>query len=528
MAPAPGHLLLPTARRLLKVAINKTGSLLRAKLPTAASSSPVLEAIPITSTYGGAARQPTHPLALLKQLRAHSGIYGGSYNNGGKRFLSSASTLRSFLRSYSPVTLPSNLPQARLAFRNSTRIGAVISKTSLGHGGRPFASTLRPSLTGGTLRRTTAGGYTLGGGARSFSSSAAAGQACCVTQNVAQGFRAMVLGGKGVRFDGVDLFTGQKRFKAVGKVEDQVLKKTMMGESCAQFGQKKIKGQKGAVLRWRLSPTITAVSATSTTGLEQANKPLASNFARAVRDLITVNNELKKLACLGDLPITLDYKSTGPELVVSFPGCDQRTVESLCNELRICRGWVVEDEGWSQDKDVEMALLFPFADSKGDSLTEDVSPERKYRQAQRYFQARDDEEWDGEEVAPPPFGAAESTLSDDGHDTPGTTTPTSTITSSTFFLDHQHQTSGSITPSLPPNDMNNHECHSLDSTSQFNDDDGSTPVLLPTTTSPNPPTSQVGNSSSSSNMMMSSINNNSYDGIEGIYRFLRECDHLRR
>jgi hypothetical protein len=72
-------------------------------------------------------------------------------------------------------------------------------------------------------------------------------------------------------------------------------------------------------------------------------------------------NDLRKLASLGDLPISLPDNST---LRVRFPGCDADTVEGLCQELGIRRGFVHQDADFDFHNGTEMALLFPFASSK--------------------------------------------------------------------------------------------------------------------------------------------------------------------
>lgn len=88
---------------------------------------------------------------------------------------------------------------------------------------------------------------------------------------------------------------------------------------------------------------------------------LAVDFARALKDLAAIMNDLKRLATLGDLPLALINPTT---LRVRFPGCDAETVESLCRELNIRRGIVGQDEDFEAKHGAEMALLFPFAPSK--------------------------------------------------------------------------------------------------------------------------------------------------------------------
>jgi hypothetical protein len=93
---------------------------------------------------------------------------------------------------------------------------------------------------------------------------------------------------------------------------------------------------------------------------------LSIDFARALKDLAAIMNDLKHLSTLGDLPISLHDSTT---LRVRFPGCDADTVERLCRELNIKRGIVGQDEDFDTRNGTEMALLFPFAPSKTASET---------------------------------------------------------------------------------------------------------------------------------------------------------------
>ena len=455
MAPAPGHLLAPAARRLVKYAISKANALLRAQLPTTANTSsssstkPVLEAIPVHTKGNGT--QPTHPLAFLKQVRSQSGY-------GERRFFSTGANHPKLLRN------TTDLPKARRTFQTSTRVGAAISKSA---NPRPFASILRPNLTGGALPRR-AGGYTLGG-AKKFSSTASV--QANVVQNVSQAIRAMVLKGERARYDGIDPVTGHPIYRRVHAVENQVSAQVRKSAMFAQQQQQQQQQQKGTTLRFKLAPTVTAISATYATGLGDVAKPLERDLARGVQELIAVNREVKKLADgLGDLPMTLEYRPTGPSLEVRFPGCDGQTVENLCDELGICRGVVVEDPGWSEDKDAEMALLFPFA-PVGESRPPSP-PRHQHNEKKRPLLPRPRKE--------------SSVISEDGF----LPTPSGTTT----FLFENDEPYHSLSHSLSPSDID------LDDLSD--DDDGDT--------------------------VPAGSSQGSFDGIEGIYRFLRECDDLRR
>lgn len=225
----------------------------------------------------------------------------------------------------------------------------------------PFNSALRPNLTGGTLSRT-AGGYSVGagriGGARYFSHGPAA--PAQVIQNVSVAMRGFWLSGQRARFDGVDPRTGEKRFKIVTPLQDRTQRR--MAEVT--------RNTPGSYIDFQLSPTITAIGNLKNESLktEGLMELLSIDFARALKDLAAVLNDLKRLGTLGDLPVSLEDKST---LRVRFPGCDADQVERLCDEVGVERGQIHQDEDFDEKNGAELALLFPFAPSVA------PSPERK-------------------------------------------------------------------------------------------------------------------------------------------------------
>lgn len=269
----------------------------------------------------------------------------------------------------------------------STRIASNISRLTTRS---PFASTLRPNLTGGTLGRT-AGGYTIGagrvGGARYFSHGPAA--PAQVIQNVSQGVRAFFLSGQKVRFDGIDPRTGEKRYKAVSVLQDQADRQMMAFPRNAP----------GSYIDFQLSPTITAFGALSglnkkstsvTLSSEGLMDLLSADFARALKDLAAIVNDLKRLATLGDLPIHLHDRST---IRVRFPGCDAETVERLCDEVGVQRGRVTQDEDFELRTGADLALLFPFAPSIAPTSETEYYFEE---QAPKYqLQSREKVDWQG-------------------------------------------------------------------------------------------------------------------------------------
>lgn len=348
MAPSSGHLLVPKVLRIVKFAIDKTSSIIRAKLPQSRiANNASLQPIRIY-----AQNQPVHPLAYLRQSRSQNS--NRWFSTTAHQFTTSAAKARTGFK-YDRSTFP------------ISKVSKAISQ----RGSAPFASTLRPNLTGGALPRCV-GGYSLGGagkGARHFSHTT--GVHAQVVHNVSAGIRAFFVGGGKARFDGVNPVTGEKRFRSVSQTEDAVY---------SQWESPMSSSMKGTNLEFKFSPTITALcpsfssekSNLDVTSLSDIDllSTLTSDFARAIQDLSLILTDLRALSALGDLPISLIHTAAGPILSVRFPGCDADLVSRLCDEVGVRRGVVVEDEGWhtalvgqagQAEKDVEMALLFPFA-----------------------------------------------------------------------------------------------------------------------------------------------------------------------
>ncbi|KAL4905836.1 hypothetical protein BDW74DRAFT_167516 [Aspergillus multicolor] len=256
--------------------------------------------------------------------------------------------------------------QGDKASYRSPRIAGNVSRLT---NRAPFASALRPNLTGGTLGRT-AGGYAVGagriGGARYFSHAPAA--PAQVINNVSVGVRAFFLSGQKARFDGIDPVTRNKKFKAVTVLQDEAERKMAAIPRAAP----------GSFIDFKISPTITAFGlqkkfAPTGAEAETLNSEglldfLSADFARALKDLAAILNDLKCLATLGDLPILLEDRST---IRVRFPGCDAETVERLCDEVGVQRGKVSQDADFDVRTGAELALLFPFAPSVAPSSDTD-------------------------------------------------------------------------------------------------------------------------------------------------------------
>jgi hypothetical protein len=341
----------PAALRVLGRAIARNTKLIRAKVSSAARSA---NAELQTVAVRGTGRQPVHPTAFLRQSKRTKG-WTSAYANLDD-------TLR---RYFSNTTL-------RQATRTTDRSQLPVSRTSRAvnklNGRTPFASTLRPNLTGGALPRT-AGGYSIPGtglgGARYFSHTPAA--PAQVVQQVSQAMRAFWTSGQRARYDGISAM-GTPRYRAVSEKEDKFTRKM----------EKVPRNAPGSYIDFNLSPTITALSplAAAFPFVSQGFKDesdilrtpslnedglldiLSVDFARALKDLAGVMSDLKRLANLGDLPVLLDK---GSVIRVRFPGVDANALERLCDDVGVQRGIVRQDENFDASVGAPVALRFPFA-----------------------------------------------------------------------------------------------------------------------------------------------------------------------
>ena len=339
-----------------------------------------------------------------------------------------------------------------------------------------------------------------------------------VVQNVSQGMRAFCLGGKKVRYDGTDPRTGEKRFKAVSQMQHEACKKM---RSMTKFQRQ----GKGTTLEFNLSPNVTALGVfsgckshdqdstsvgDSLQGLQDhtllasptLNTPallhvLSIDFARALRDLATIYSDLQRLAALGDLPISLS--ENGTVLQVRFLGCDAETVERLCDEVGVRRGIIREDPGWdvSAEKDVEMALLFPFAESKAPSEGPEDNEERYLQRIFSPATKTKKEPVDWTNMLPPSAPHSEELF-------PAASSPRLS-TREMRSVDSQHSFH------LLSSDEEDLRIAS-DEYDSIPDNDS----YLSTITAANQRPSRTGS------------NLEDYEGLQGIYRFLAECESAKR
>ena len=241
----------------------------------------------------------------------------------------------------------------------------------------------------------------------------------------------------------------------------------------------------GSYIDFKVNPTITAIGPLSNVPRSQEDAEtcqslnsegmmnmLSVDFARALKDLAAIMNDLKRLATLGDLPISLTNSTT---LRVRFPGCDIDAVEALCRELGIRRGLVYQDPDFDAHNGTNMALLFPFAPSKAPSETTD-SPDIRPTKRQR----REDVAWD--EMMSQGKSPGNSHKSNTSHDL------------EEFDIVHDNPWLSS------PSGYSSLHSSEHDEVERF---------FKPARENAVNPTSD-------------------YEGLEGIYRFLEECDRARR
>lgn len=348
MVAGMGGVWAPVAMRLARTAAYKASKLVRKKL--AGALRPVNTALE-PALARTRPRQPIHPSALLRQQKSRRWYSKSTYQNidaAVRRFMSTG-------------RIDATAHVDRSKFLN-TKTGRAVSQMT---GRAPFASTLRPNLTGGALPRT-AGGYGLGGrigGARYFSH-APASQAQ-VVQNVSTAVRAFWISGQKAQFDGTTA-RGEKRYRAVSTLQEETSRKLA---SVPRFSP-------GSYVDFALNPTVTALSPlaagmpfitkskdvaavdATTLNTEGFLDVLSVDFGRALKDLTAILSDIKKLSALGDLPIQLEKNHI---LRVRFPGVEAEAVESLLDDLGLSRGIVREDADFTAATGAPMALKFPFA-----------------------------------------------------------------------------------------------------------------------------------------------------------------------
>jgi len=331
----------------MKHAFKKTSNLIKLRVAELARLNGELQPILVRSSP----RQPIHPAALLRQSKGRWYTTHSTINATVRRFMSAGRDAVKFNRA---------------AFPKSATATAVSRLTTRA----PFASTLRPNLTGGAFPRTS-GGYSLGGGrtggARYFSHTPAA--PAQVVNNVSAAVRAFWLSGQKAQFDGMTP-SGEKRYRSITNLQEETSRKM----------QSVSRNAPGSFIDFPVNPTVTALTPLGAqfpfSSAMEVSAPnlntegfldiLSVDFSRALKDLAATMNDLKRLSSLGDLPISLEQKSI---LRVRFPGCDMEGVERLCDEVGVQRGIIYQDEDFDSSAGTQMALLFPYAPTSEHTLS---------------------------------------------------------------------------------------------------------------------------------------------------------------
>ncbi|CZT02170.1 uncharacterized protein RAG0_09450 [Rhynchosporium agropyri] len=366
MAPAPGFYG-PAAVKAMRHALQTTSRFIQNRLaqigrPLESQLQPVL--------VRSSTRHPVHPAAALRQAKG--------------RWYTTHSAINATVRRHMSTGSASGPNINRAAFPTSATASAVSRLTIR----TPFSSTLRPKLTGGTLPRSS-GGYSLGssrpGGARYFSHTPAAPAE--VINNVSAAVRAFWLSGQKAQFDGMSP-AGEKRYRRISNLQEKTIRQM----------QAVSKVTPGSCIDFHVNPTVTALSPLGTTfgstmavsasnlNTEGLLDVLSVDFARVLKDLAATMNDLKRLASLGDLSITLEGKSI---LRVRFPGCDAETVEKLCNEVGVQRGIISQDRDFEARAGTHMALLFPYAPASEHCLSSPGGSKRSQTGHEFEYEYRD-------------------------------------------------------------------------------------------------------------------------------------------
>lgn len=387
MAPV-GGVLAPAVMRLLRQAVVSSAKVSRA-IQNKFAQPLTKEVQHVTVRASASSRQPIHPAAILRQSKR------------GARWSSTTSynRLNTAVRRFITTTVKAARAGPtidRTAF-NTTNVGRAFAQFP---GRAPFAHTLRPNLTGGALPRT-AGGYAMPGsgrvGGQRYFSHAPASQAQ-VVQNVSQAMRAFWLSGQRAHFDGYGA-NGEKTYRPVSSLQESSVRKMASMPRIVP----------GSSIVFHLTPTVTALSplaaaaamaavaghgAKSDIGAATLNTEgfldvLTTDFARQLKALTAIMADLKRLAALGDLPITMGKNNT---LQVRFPGLDADTVERLCDDVGVQHGIVKQDPGFDDSYGNPMALQFPYAPDTAAQVDMDARPGGSVRSHQSDLSSLEEDE----------------------------------------------------------------------------------------------------------------------------------------
>ena len=343
----------------------------------------------------------------------------------------------------------------------------------------------------------------------------------------------------------MDLVTGNKKWKAVGQAEDKAYRRWQECKdkvALHHYGRQSL----GTSLDFHLSPTVTALlpvnppsknetscllygseNVETTLQTPSVLSSLSSDFARALHDLALITHDLELLSRFGALPILLhqstlntgNTKTNGPVLRVRFPGCDGDTVSALCDEVGVKRGIIHEDEEWSaeRNKQVQMALLFSLAPSSPLSTNDCIGYGNQWGQDSVYGDDSEDG-YPGRGY----FLPRQASISQELH----RESSILTATTSESLYSASHVSTGTLSPP--------HEGLSSSDSGvplfTFSSDFCSISLPLPSPSQPQSPVSSdlgsefTTNGDGDADGTSTEQRQDDYEGVEGIYRFLQECD----
>lgn len=339
MAPPGVTIPLRFLREALQKGLSQVRSKLEATLPKPSTASKLQPA----PAYAHAHTHSSHPLhSRIKVARRW-------YSTAYRTILHNAAINQS-----APTTGPT--------------AGRVVGAMSKMTRTTPFATTLRPRLTGGAFPRT-ASGYSLGNGGAAgarFFSHGPASPGEVITQ-VAQAIRAMAMGGKNAAEE-------YRKHRSGGKASVRSHLAAMLSQDGSA---------PGAFVDFHMAPTFTSLSCLSKNSIGNTSfmAALDEDFTEIVNDTAMVWSELQKLGRLGDLPVSLagDRDDT---IRVYFAGCDRETVLRLCDEVGVTRGVVGEDEKFGFELLMPTLEMKPYLESERGSLYA-ISPVAAVPQQQR-------------------------------------------------------------------------------------------------------------------------------------------------
>ncbi|KAI0996275.1 hypothetical protein K3495_g11905 [Podosphaera aphanis] len=333
-----GGILAPLCIRILKSAIEKTNKLMKLKIPGVANPHRYKHSLRLPSQKHACNLGALHQSRKRWYVNRINGL-----NNSASRF---------FAGHWDSHLACGN----RYHNTNSTtaKIASQMNKEA------PFAWTLRPNLTGGTLLRTS-GGYSLGGGQASgiryFSHVPTAPTQ--VFQNVSAATRAFGLSGQKAQFNGLTTL-GEKSYRHSSYTDKKITHDIIFATN----------SKINSYIDFAINPMITALTPHLDMASSRSNRDyslhlnsedllenLHADFTLISKDLSIVLSDLKKLSSLGDLSITIEESST---LRVHFPGYDRDSLERLCDDLCVQRG-IIHEIMESRIIDCNTALQFPFA-----------------------------------------------------------------------------------------------------------------------------------------------------------------------